>query len=97
MRYEQFIGEAADLAAQLPGEIASYLQGGKSESIGLKEFFERVGKREGITAAEAEQHARAVLSVLSEAVTQGEIEDICSQLPVEYLALFGRGEKETIH
>lgn len=42
-----FGGEAQDLAAQLPPEVAQYLTAdGGSESFGLQQFFRRVSERE---------------------------------------------------
>lgn len=84
-----FGGESTDLAAQLPSELAYYLrQGSKSEAFDLSEFYERISRREGVDVDEASIHARAVIEVLCEAVTQGEIDDICSQLPKDFAALF---------
>jgi uncharacterized protein (DUF2267 family) len=84
-------GEAKDLAAQLPPEIAIYLQQplvGAGEDFSLDEFFRLVSEREGIELAEASFHARVVLGLLTEAVTMGEIEDVRAQLPAEFRQLF---------
>jgi uncharacterized protein (DUF2267 family) len=43
-----------------------------------------VAVREDVDQLKAEQHARAVLSVLSEAISEGEFEDALSQLPQEF-------------
>ncbi|MBE0599165.1 MAG: DUF2267 domain-containing protein [Desulfuromonadales bacterium] len=84
-----FGGERNDLAAQLPPELQPFLlEPMESESFDLKEFFERVGEEEGIGTAQAQQHATAVISVLCDAVTRGEIEDVKSQLPKDFAALF---------
>jgi uncharacterized protein (DUF2267 family) len=87
-------GEAKDLAAQLPPEIAEYLQGGWSamgERFSLAEFFRRVSQREGADLPDAVFHARAVIEVLSEAVSQGEMDDVRAQLPAEFDRLFEAG------
>jgi uncharacterized protein (DUF2267 family) len=59
-------GEAKDLAAQLPREIAEYLQhsyAGIRESFSLDEFFWRVSQREGIDLTDATYHARVVIAL----------------------------------
>lgn len=83
-----FGGEAGDLAAQLPQEVGQYLtNGGESESFGLEEFYQRVAQKEGVDYPVAVHHARAVLSVVREAVTAGELDDVRDQLPDEYADL----------
>lgn len=92
-----FGGEPSDLAAQLPRELAGCLrQGPKSEAFDLSEFYRRISRKEGIEIEEASAHARAVIEVLCEAVTQGEIDDIRSQLPEDFAALFKKSGG-TIH
>lgn len=82
-------GEADDLAAQLPREIQPYLQAVASgKDFDLKEFYERVSSREEIDLPESIYHARAVMSVVMDAVSAGEIQDILAQLPEEYCPLF---------
>jgi uncharacterized protein (DUF2267 family) len=87
-------GEAGDLAAQLPSELGHYLLEGQahgSESFDLDEFFQRVSVLEGSDLPDAIFHARAVISVLQEAVSRGEIDDVRAQLPEEYDPLFESG------
>lgn len=87
-------GEAKDLAAQLPQEIGEHLRGewsGRGERFSLDEFFRRVSLREGVDLPEALYHARAVIEVLSEAVSKGEIDDVRAQLPAEFNRLFEAG------
>jgi uncharacterized protein (DUF2267 family) len=84
-------GEAKDLAAQLPPEIAQYLEQaytGIREKFSLDEFFWRVSQREGVNLTESTFHARVVVALLSEAVTMGEIEDVRAQLPEDFARLF---------
>ena len=84
-------GEPKDLAAQLPPEIASYLQqpfAGSGIPFTLDDFFMRVAEREGSELAEATFHARVVLGLLAEVVTMGEIENVRAQLPAEFRQLF---------
>lgn len=85
-------GEADDLAAQLPQEIGAYLSmDGGDEAFGIDEFLRRVAEREGVDAPDAVYHARVVLEVVGEAVTQGEMDDVRAQLPDEYAPLFEAG------
>ncbi len=84
-----FGGEREDLAAQLPAELQVYLlEADESRSFDLEEFFERIGEEEGVGIDEASKHAQAVVSVLCDSVTPGEIMDVRSQLSKDYDALF---------
>ena len=83
--------EPSDLAAQLPPEIAPYLEGsGGRESFSVEEFYERVAQKEGVGKDEAVSHARAVATVVHTAVSEGELDDIRSQLGDGYKELFGQ-------
>jgi uncharacterized protein (DUF2267 family) len=83
--------EPSNLAAQLPPEIAPYVEGeGGRESFPVDEFYDRVAQREGVDHDEAVKHARAVATVVQTAVTGGEIDDVRSQLGNEYEELFGQ-------
>ena len=83
--------EPSDLAAQLPPEIAPYVEGdGGRESFSVEEFYERVARKEGSSNDEAIRHARAVATVLQTAVTGGELEDTRSQLGNGYEELLGQ-------
>jgi uncharacterized protein (DUF2267 family) len=84
-------GEAHDLAAQLPPELARYLElpdAGIGAKLTLAEFFELVSEREGVDLPDATLHARVVLGVLNEAVSIGEIQDVRVQLPAAFAQLF---------
>lgn len=83
--------EPSNLAAQLPPEIAPYVDGeGGRESFSPEEFYNRVGQKEGVGVDEAAKHARAVATVVQTAVTGGELDDVRSQLGTEYRELFGQ-------
>ncbi len=83
--------EPSNLAAQLPPEIAPYVDGdGGRESFPVDEFYDRVAHKEGVDHDAAVKHARAVATVLQTAVTEGEINDVRSQLGNEYGELFGQ-------
>jgi uncharacterized protein (DUF2267 family) len=83
--------EPSNLAAQLPPEIAGFVEGdGGREAFSVGEFYERVAQREGVGTDEAIRHARAVATVLQTAVSGGELEDVRSQLGDDYEELFGQ-------
>jgi uncharacterized protein (DUF2267 family) len=88
-------GAAGNLAAQLAPETAHYMQDVEfSESFGLDEFFERVRRREGdVELPEAVYHARAVISVLRDAVSPGSIDHVRDQLPDAFDPLFDSGSE----
>ena len=78
--------EAADLAAQLPPELADAMPtDGAVQRFGLAEFYERVAAEEGLGCSpeQARQHARAVVAALREAVGQ-EYCHVLDQLPGDY-------------
>lgn len=84
-------GEVKDLASQLPRGIAEYLYDGLAgvgERFSLPEFYQRISEREGEDLPQAVFHARAVIKVLSEAVTRGELNDVLAQLPEEFDRFF---------
>lgn len=85
-------GEADDLAAQLPEEIGTYLRDVETtERFEVNEFFLRVAAKETADLPDATHHARAVIDVLQDAVTAGELEDVKGQLPDNYKPLFEAG------
>src|SRR5262249_4166800 len=87
--------ERYDAASQLPRGLALYL---KQPFLGpgpqpaprpkgncsLDEFFQRMSIREEVPKASAREHARAVMSVLVDALSRDEFEDIRAQLPIEF-------------
>ena len=83
-------GEVDDLAARLPTALHPPLRRGKAQSsraarpLPLKEFLGRIAEREGVTLAEAKQHARAVLGMVREAVGHDEFADVEAKLPQDY-------------
>jgi uncharacterized protein (DUF2267 family) len=83
-------GEPRDLGAQLPPELADAVPPrGPGERFDIEQFYLRVAEREGdgVTVADAREHARAVMSTLHDAVTPGEWDDIQAQLPRDYADL----------
>ena len=83
-------GEANDLAAQLPEELKAPLRQSaqEGERFSLEEFYNRVAEREGVDVETARNDASAVMRVLREAVSPGELDDVMAQLPAEFNALF---------
>lgn len=88
-------GATGNLAAQLPREVGYYLeQGGKQdETFELDRFFEKVAERESTDLPDAVHHARAVLSVVVEAVTPATMINIMDQLPQDYQDLIESGSE----
>ncbi len=83
------------VAAQLPDEIGIFLTGensGKGERFDSDEFSRRVSEKEGVGLNAGIWHARAVLDVLSQAVSAGELDDVKAQLPDDYLRFFSGAE-----
>lgn len=88
--------EAHDLASQLPSEIGAYLEGNlsnKAQRFSFDTFCHRVAQRERVEIPAATYHARCVAEVLKEAVTEGEIRDVRSQLPEDFQPLFNAGSR----
>ncbi|MGV9876724.1 DUF2267 domain-containing protein [Streptomyces cellulosae] len=88
-------GEVSDLASQLPGPLGQVLVNAapqQARSFGIEEFLRRVAERTGARPRTAEWDAGAVLSTLGDAVTGGELNQIISQLPSSYAALFGKAD-----
>ncbi len=84
-------GEGLDLASQLPQGLAEHLHReppGRPMIYSFPDFLQEVGEREGANTDEASAHSRAVMSVLQEAVSQGEMEDVRRQFPSEFDPLF---------
>ena len=62
--------EPSNLAAQLPPEIAPYVEGdGGREAFSLEEFYDRVAQKQGVDHDEAVRYARAVATVVQTSVT----------------------------
>lgn len=86
-------GEAGDLAAQLPGPLGATLASVGSSpaaSFGAEEFCERVADLTGARPRTAEWDASAVLTTVADAVSDGQLNHLLSQLPADYAPLFGR-------
>jgi len=85
--------ERRHLAAQLPKSMKDYVtewmerppkEKGSPHRFGLDEFYNRVAARSGVRHPMAVRSSQAVMRVLREAVTPGELADIFRELPDEY-------------
>lgn len=87
-------GEPKDLASQLPPELGHYLLepgAGDGVRLGEQDIFDLVSVREGVNTPTARLHVRAVASVLRDAVTPGEWQNVLAQLPPDLDNLFDSG------
>ena len=87
--------ETRHLASQLPHEIQLFLSDAGlpvPERFSSEEFLLRVCAREGIDLPLSTHHARAVIDVLTEAISPGEITDVLDRLPADYRRLFAGSE-----
>ncbi|MER6980826.1 DUF2267 domain-containing protein [Streptomyces carpinensis] len=87
--------EAADhLADELPLEIGEFLVGvdDHGRTWGVEEFVHQVAVASGDDEETARPHAEAVLTVLAETVSGGELNKLISRLPSGYAELFGHPE-----
>lgn len=87
--------EAENLAAQLPDSLGAALtweSATEAEPFDVDAFVDRVRDGEAtddrLDEDDAEKHATAVVTVLADAVTRGEAEDVRAQLPGDYDRLF---------
>jgi uncharacterized protein (DUF2267 family) len=85
-------GEARDLAAQLPPELAAWLNAPeRSQRFDVDEFLRRVAERSQVDDETALRQARAVFAALGQAVAARELDDVASELPRDYDLLLPRG------
>lgn len=83
--------EGLDLSEQLPKGVAEHLRQRppeRGEFFSVEDFLQQVAEGESVDLGEAETRARAVLSVLQEAVSEGEMNDVRRQFPSEFGRLF---------
>lgn len=87
--------ETEDLAAQLSAPLDRFLLAGRTErpeSFGVAEFLRQVADVTGARPRTAEWDASAVLCTVGESISGGELNQVLSQLPSDYAALFGKPE-----
>jgi uncharacterized protein (DUF2267 family) len=96
--------ERHDAASQLPKGIKRYLEQpfvgpgqqpapSPQYNPSVEDFYKQVSIREGLPLETAREHARAVMSVLRDALTEGEFEDIRAELPPELYNEFFAGSR----
>jgi uncharacterized protein (DUF2267 family) len=86
------IGEARDLAEQLPPELAPWLAAsGRPQRYNADQFLKRVARREGVDVETAERDVRAVFEALRRTVTPKEFSDMVAELPKDFAPLLPRG------
>jgi uncharacterized protein (DUF2267 family) len=91
-------GEARDLAAQLPDELAPWLATDSgAEPFHADEFVRRVAAREQADTSAAERHVRAVFDALGRTVTREELEDMAAELPRDFEPFVGEARGRFVH
>lgn len=89
---ERIVGnESSQLAAQLPAELGQYLRGHEGDNghpFSLQEFYQRIAQKADIEPTTAAFQARAVFTVLNQAVTPGEFADVQANFSEDYEELF---------
>jgi uncharacterized protein (DUF2267 family) len=85
--------EREKLAAQLPNRIKEYITSRSDHDFfPLEEFYNRVSARAEVRYPQAVEQAMAVIQVLKEAVSPGELADVLVDLTDDYRELFGEKE-----
>ena len=85
MKYEEFVGKVESRLKDLI--LGRRRMEGDPEAYGLEEFYRRVAEKEGIDADEATKHVSAFMKVLGQAISDGDLQDVRSQLPREFYLL----------
>jgi uncharacterized protein (DUF2267 family) len=86
-------GEARDLAAELPPELAPWLASdSNAQPFQVDEFVRRVAAREQVEPDDAERHARAVFEALGRTVSEDEVADMAAELPKDFAPLIAEAE-----
>jgi uncharacterized protein (DUF2267 family) len=84
--------EADVLAAQLPGRAGRAMRRARhGGDFGVAELYRRVGQREGVSPAQAAEHAQVVLQALAEAIDGETLVRLQKHLPPEWSGLLARG------
>jgi uncharacterized protein (DUF2267 family) len=89
--------DATELAAKLPGELATWLVTARArEDFGLDEFLRRIAEREGVDAATARRDAEAVFAALADAVGREQLIEVVAALPADYDELLPPGDSSSV-
>jgi uncharacterized protein (DUF2267 family) len=85
------------IEAQLPNELKDFLLAREenADRYDLAQFYSRVAARADLKYQKATERTRQVVSVLRQAITEGELQDIMESLPHDYDELFGESPNET--
>jgi uncharacterized protein (DUF2267 family) len=92
-------GDARALAADLPGDVRSWLlEAGVADAqpIDAAEFVRRVAAREGVDLETAEQHVLAVFAALARLARRHEMSRLLAELSRDYAALLGDAAREVL-
>jgi len=83
--------QAHELARHLPAGLAAEMEQreGRAEAFPYDEFVRRVAVRGGVSVATARRDARAVLTTLTEALPETELDYVRASLSADYRALLG--------
>jgi uncharacterized protein (DUF2267 family) len=85
-------GEARDLAALLPPELAPWVMTDHpAQPFDATQFVRRVADVLGVDVTTAERRTRAVLTALHRAVGERELEDVAAELSSDYWRLLPAG------
>jgi uncharacterized protein (DUF2267 family) len=85
-------GEARDLAARLPAELAPWIATTTPvEGFDADEFVRRVAQRERVDLPTAYRHVGAVFDALARAIGPDELADVAAELSKDYAALLPTG------
>lgn len=95
---ERLAGNAAEnLASELPPHLANYVTNGEDlgdpEPMSVDDFLRIVSERTGTDLPKSIHHTRAVLEVLGEAISEGQMRNIRAQLPDSWDPLFEAGSE----
>lgn len=88
--------EAKHMEAQLPRKVRDLLQrcprheGAPPRKFNLEQFLMMVSEDLDTTPNEAERLSRAVFSTIREHISEGEVEDVIGQLPLDLRSLWAR-------
>jgi uncharacterized protein (DUF2267 family) len=89
--------DATELAAKLPGELATWLVTARArEELDLDEFLRRTAEREGVDAETARRDAAAVFAALADAVGVEQLTEIVAALPADYDELLPPGDSSSV-
>ena len=94
--------ERRHLASQLPKKAKGYLSEFVDSKVTregaacltIQEFYDRVGARADVTRSRAMERAKAVATVLRQALPEGEWRHIILEMPKAYQELLAEGEPE---